>query len=201
MNSLRFFVLGAVVVALAACGGKTEESTSTAIGGAGTGQVRAALAVFERAGFHDLVVYSNLQVINSVRGSQTTTDRSEVLIPQSRRSSWGKQPPVIHPKDFDWIHTRGYSNSLTAPFSATWWKTTPPRPEPEKLRRLVAAEREAFASSPDRKTRDQLRSFELKRLTYARVCKHWIVMSYDSGSNPTLHARVQQAISELRKTC
>jgi len=205
VNTFRFFVLGAAVLALTACGGKSRASPSTTkLAGAGVAQVRAALEIFERAGFHNLVVYSNVQVVNSILDSQKTTGRSkalEVTIPPAQRSTWGKQPPAIHPRDFDWIYARGYSNSLTAPFSATWWKTMPPKLSPEKLQRLVAAEKKVISSIPGRKTRDQLRTFDLKRLTYARVCNHWTVMSYDSGSDPTLRARVQRAISELRKIC
>ena len=205
MNLFRFLTIGAAVLTFAACGGKSNEPTpTTKLAGAGVAQVRAALKILERAGFHNLVVYSNVQVVSSTLDSQKTTGQSkalEVTIPRSQRSTWGKQPPAIHPRDFDWIYARGYSNSLTAPFSATWWKTMPPKLSPEKLQRLVAAEKEVISSITGRKTRDQLRTFDLKRLMYARVCNHWTVMSYDSGSDPTLHARVQRAISELRKIC
>ena len=189
MNLFRFLTIGAAVITFAACSGKNTKSTSTAkIGGAGVAQVRAALTIFERAGFHDLVVYSNIP-------AQRQNIRAHGMPLKERR--WF----LAHLKDTDWIHTRGYSNGLTAPLSAVWWKTLPPKASPEKLRKLLGAMREAFASSPDRKTRDQLRAFEFKRLTYVRVCNHWIITSYDSGRDPTLHARVQQAISELRKSC
>jgi len=179
-------LVGAVLlVAGAGCGGKSTATTQT-IGGQGAADVRVALAIFEQAGFDHLVVYSNAAA--SEKNLRSITD------PVLRKRLRARVGPF---KDFDCIHTAGSTTSLAAPLYACWWKTLSPERSSRSFRKVVRAALKATrATNPG-----EVEGFDIHRLTRVRVCQHWIVESYDSGSDPNLHARLQRAVSELRKHC